>query len=148
MQGALLLDVVVRQGTPVLQLLAGEDQALLVRGDACAVAPIRASGQRGLGMLLRHGYLVFQHSVRTGVQPAARHWPQRSMAAGEPTSHNVEDKSCLKGIGPLGLVFSPSLSWIFAFTFSIVSELSTSRVMVLPGQVAMQQRRRTCKDTW
>ena len=34
-QGGLLLDVVVGQGAAVLQLLAGEDQALLVRGDAC-----------------------------------------------------------------------------------------------------------------
>ena len=35
-QGRLLLDVVVRQGAPILQLLAGEDQALLVGRDACA----------------------------------------------------------------------------------------------------------------
>ena len=33
-QGALLLDVVVSQRAAVLQLLAGEDQALLVRRDA------------------------------------------------------------------------------------------------------------------
>ena len=33
-QGGLLLDVVVSQGAAVLQLLAGEDQALLVGGDA------------------------------------------------------------------------------------------------------------------
>jgi hypothetical protein len=32
----LLLDVVVGQGAAVLQLLAGKDQALLVRGDACS----------------------------------------------------------------------------------------------------------------
>ena len=31
----LLLDVVVSQGAAILQLLAGEDEALLVRGDAC-----------------------------------------------------------------------------------------------------------------
>ena len=37
MQGGLLLDVVVRQRAPVLQLLAGEDEALLVRGDALLV---------------------------------------------------------------------------------------------------------------
>jgi hypothetical protein len=35
MQGGLLLDVVVRQGAAVLELPAGEDEALLVRGDAC-----------------------------------------------------------------------------------------------------------------
>ena len=37
MEGALLLDVVVREGPAVLQLLAGEDQPLLVRGDALLV---------------------------------------------------------------------------------------------------------------
>merc|ERR1712039_666265 len=36
-QGGLLLDVVVRQGPPVLQLLARKDQALLIRGDAFLV---------------------------------------------------------------------------------------------------------------
>jgi hypothetical protein len=36
-QGGLLLDVVVSQGAALLQLLAGEDQALLIRGDALLV---------------------------------------------------------------------------------------------------------------
>jgi hypothetical protein len=36
-EGGLLLDVVVRQGAAVLELLAGEDEALLVRGDAFLV---------------------------------------------------------------------------------------------------------------
>ena len=35
MNGGLLLDVVVGQGAVILQLLSGEDEALLVRRDAC-----------------------------------------------------------------------------------------------------------------
>ena len=35
-QGRLLLDVVVAEGAAILKLLAGEDQALLVRGDTSA----------------------------------------------------------------------------------------------------------------
>jgi hypothetical protein len=37
MKGGLLLDVVVRQSATVLELLASEDQALLVRRDALLV---------------------------------------------------------------------------------------------------------------
>ena len=37
MKGGLLLDVVVREGTSVLQLLASEDQTLLVRGDSLLI---------------------------------------------------------------------------------------------------------------
>lgn len=36
-EGRLLLDVVVRKGAAVLELLAGEDETLLVRGDALLV---------------------------------------------------------------------------------------------------------------
>ena len=41
MKGALLLDVVVREGPAVLQLLAGEDQSLLVRRDSFLVLQIK-----------------------------------------------------------------------------------------------------------
>ena len=37
MERSLLLDVVVRQGTAVLELLARENEALLIRGDALLV---------------------------------------------------------------------------------------------------------------
>ena len=40
-KGALLLDVVVRKRVAVLQLLAGKDQTLLVRGDALLVLDLR-----------------------------------------------------------------------------------------------------------
>ena len=36
-EGALLLDVVVGESAPVLQLLPGEDEPLLVRGDTLLV---------------------------------------------------------------------------------------------------------------
>jgi len=40
-QGGLLLDVVIGQSTAVLQLLSGEDQSLLVRGDSFLVLDLR-----------------------------------------------------------------------------------------------------------
>jgi hypothetical protein len=56
-QGALLLNVVVRQGAAVLQLLSREDETMLVRGDALLVmdlhldvldrvAPLNLEGDR------------------------------------------------------------------------------------------------------
>jgi hypothetical protein len=41
MEGRLLLDVVVGEGAAVFELLAGEDQALLVRGNALLVLNFR-----------------------------------------------------------------------------------------------------------
>ena len=45
-EGRLLLDVVVSQGTVVLELLARKDQTLLVRGDACWSADPRKPTDR------------------------------------------------------------------------------------------------------
>ena len=47
MEGALLLDVVVREGATVLELLAGEDQPLLVRGDPLLVLKVKVSSRTG-----------------------------------------------------------------------------------------------------
>jgi len=50
-EGRLLLDVVVREGAAVLELLTGEDEALLIGGDALLVLDLRldvVDGVRGL----------------------------------------------------------------------------------------------------
>ena len=51
MEGALLLDVVVREGAAVLQLLAGKDQPLLVRGDSLLVLDLGLHVLNGVGRL-------------------------------------------------------------------------------------------------
>jgi hypothetical protein len=51
MESRLLLDVVVGQGATVLELLAGEDQALLVRGDALLVLDLALDVIDGIGGL-------------------------------------------------------------------------------------------------
>ena len=50
-EGRLLLDVVVREGAAVLELLAGEDETLLIGGDALLVLDLGldvVNGVRGL----------------------------------------------------------------------------------------------------
>ena len=51
MEGKILLDVVVRQGAPVLQLLAGENQTLLIRGNAFFVLDLGPDIVYGVGRL-------------------------------------------------------------------------------------------------
>ena len=50
-EGALLLDVVVAEGAAILELLAGEDQALLVRGDSLLVLDLGLDIVDGVGRL-------------------------------------------------------------------------------------------------
>ena len=48
-EGGLLLDVVVGESAAILELLAGEDQALLVRGDAFLVLDLLLHVLDGVG---------------------------------------------------------------------------------------------------
>jgi len=51
MEGGLLLDIVVSKGSAILQLLASEDQSLLVRGDALLVLDLGLHVVNGVGAL-------------------------------------------------------------------------------------------------
>merc|ERR1711913_61285 len=51
MEGALLLDVVVRESSSVLQLLASEDQPLLIWGDSLLVLDLGLDVLNGVGWL-------------------------------------------------------------------------------------------------
>lgn len=51
MKGGLLLDVVIGQGTAILELLASEDQTLLVRRDALLILDLRLHIVDGIGAL-------------------------------------------------------------------------------------------------
>jgi hypothetical protein len=50
-EGGLLLDVVVTEGTAVLELLSGKDETLLIRGDALLVLDLRLDVVNGVGRL-------------------------------------------------------------------------------------------------
>ena len=55
MKGGLLLNVVVGKGTAILELLSGEDQALLVGGDAFLVLNLGLDVVDGIGGLNLEG---------------------------------------------------------------------------------------------
>ncbi len=51
MESRLLLDVVVRESASILELLSGEDETLLIRGNALLVLDLRLDVVDGVGRL-------------------------------------------------------------------------------------------------
>ena len=58
MEGRLLLDVVVRKGAAVLELLASEDQTLLIGGNALLILDLGSEVRKYRSVLERSGYLL------------------------------------------------------------------------------------------
>ena len=57
MQGALLLDVVIRKGTAILELLASEDKTLLIRGNTFLILSPHKSAPNNLNLLAQHTWI-------------------------------------------------------------------------------------------
>merc|ERR1712093_748763 len=80
MQGGLLLDVVVLEGAAVLELLACEDEALLVRRDAFLVLDLGLDGIDGVGALNLEGDGLAGESLDEDLHASAQ--PKHQMQGG------------------------------------------------------------------
>merc|ERR1711972_361989 len=151
MQSGLLLDVVIRKGTTVLQLFACEDQPLLVRWNAflvlyfCLHVVNRVAGLDIEGDRLARGESSRRSAYHhEGAIPNATWTPSGCCS---PKEDDRPPAVYLRRSAAAGLV--ECLPCLFAFTLSIVSLASTSRVIVLPVRVftkiCIPPRRRNTK---
>jgi len=137
-EGRLLLDIVVGKGATILQLLPRKNQTLLVWGDALLVLDLSLHIVNGVGTLNLQGDGLASQCLDEDLHPT----PQ--------AEHQVESALLLdivisKGAAILKLLASKDepllvrrdalLVLDFRLYMSMVSEDSTSRVIVLPVKV-------------
>src|SRR5258708_39720619 len=72
MEGALLLDVVIRKSAAVLKLLACKDQALLVRWDSFLVLDLRLNIVDGVARLNLQGNGLTRQGLDEDLHPSAQ----------------------------------------------------------------------------
>ena len=80
MKGGLLLDVVVAQGPSILELLSGEDQPLLVRGDSLLVLDLSLHVLNGVGGLNLKGDRLSSQGLDKDLHTSTQ--PQDEMKGG------------------------------------------------------------------
>lgn len=142
--GRLILDVIVRQGAAVLQLLVGIDNALLYGASAILLIDLHLDSADSIWALTSRG-ILFPSNVIAEIRivPSAlgNGWRTRRRVDSLQmlwSANVLLSSSCLlakmRHCWPLG---NPSELSILVFTFSIVSKLSTSRVMLLPTSVSI-----------
>jgi hypothetical protein len=122
----LLLDVIVRQSTPIFQLLSGEDKSLLIGGNTFLVLDLRLHVVNGVGTLHLQRYRFARQGLHKDLHldgkkdPKKRRKPcQISQTQPKTTEKRKKKianftKNTQKTLYNLQIVHNQSVSWIQA----------------------------------